>query len=142
MAKLISLKVEGIGKLKTAFKSYKKKLQITVDDGLSKAVQEVGMTAKAKCRAQSVAQTITYGRVDENKYQVNTSGLVSVYLEFGTGNFAKTLLGSYPADWVEMARKYFISGAGRMPAQPYLYPAYQQEKQDAILNIGVKIESL
>jgi len=130
-----------MAKLKKAFKSYQKKIQTITDKELMKSVQTIGMVAKSNCRIQSIADTITYGKID-NRYEVSTSGVESVYLEFGTGNFARVLLGNYPADWKEMAMRFYINGQGRTPAQPYLYPAFQREKQETVLDIGIKIEAL
>lgn len=104
-------------------------------------VRDIGMTAKTNCKIQSIGQTIRYGKVDD-KYQVTTEGETSVYLEFGTGNFAKTLLGNYPDDWKDMAMQFYINGLGRSPASPFVYPAYQQHAGEAVLTIEDKIEQL
>lgn len=47
----------------------------------------------------------------------------AAYVEFGTGNFAATYVPTLPEYWQEMARTFYVSGKGRTPAQPYMYPA-------------------
>lgn len=140
MAKLVSMKVEGLGKFKSALNAYKKQMKADTDAALMKSVQSIGMVARANCKAQSIASTISSGKNESGGYQVTTNGVISVYLEFGTGNYAKTLLGNYPQDWKDMAMKFYINGLGRMPAQPYLYPAFQQGKEALLTNIKQEIE--
>lgn len=139
MAKTVSVKVEGLGKLKQGLARYAKLIQKDVDVTLQERVRMMGIAAKSRCKIQSIAQTITTGKVGD-RYEVNTRGVTSVYLEFGTGNFAKTLLGAYPQDWKDMAMKFFINGMGRTAAEPYLYPSYQEHAGEAVLDIIKKIE--
>lgn len=139
MAKAITVKVEGLAEFKKGLAQYVKLIQKDVDDTLKQAVQDIGMTAKTNCKIQSIGQTIRAGKIN-GKYSVTTEGDTSVYLEFGTGNFAKTLLGNYPQDWKDMAMRFYINGLGRSPAEPYLYPAYQKHAGEAVLTIEDKIE--
>lgn len=139
--KMVSLRVEGLSQLKSALKTYHKKVAGVVDKTLMEAVKDIGMTAKTNCKIQSIGQTIAYGKIN-GKYSVTTEGDTSVYLEFGTGNFAKTLLGNYPQDWKDMAMRFYINGLGRSPAEPYLYPAYQKHAGEAVLTIEDRIEGL
>ena len=48
----------------------------------------------------------------------------AAYVEFGTGQFAKSYLGSMPNEIKSYAMTFFVNGQGRMPAQPFLIPAY------------------
>jgi hypothetical protein len=139
MAKLFKVKVEGLDALKSNLNRYLKDIQKDVDLTLMEAVRDIGMTAKTNCKIQSIGQTIRSGKID-GKYRVTTEGETSVYLEFGTGNFAKTLLGNYPQDWKDMAMRFYINGLGRSAASPYLYPAYQKHAGEAVLIIEDKIE--
>jgi len=139
MGKMFTVKVEGLTQLKAGLNNYLKTIQKDVDSTLMQAVRDIGMTAKSNCKIQSIGQTIRSGKID-GKYRVTTDGETSVYLEFGTGNFAKTLLGNYPQDWKDMAMRFYINGLGRSPASPYLYPAYQKHAGEAVLTIEDKIE--
>ena len=60
---------------------------------------------------------------------------LAAYSEFGTGNYASVLLSSYPEEWREMARKFFVNGEGRLPAKPSLYTSFVKNT----LNIESKI---
>lgn len=141
MPNMISIKLEGLAAFKAGLNQYKKLIEKDVEDSLKDAVRMIGMVAKANAKVQSIGQTIRSGKAsDGNGYEVTTDGVVSVYLEFGTGNYAKTLLGNYPKDWKDMAMKFYINGLGRSPAMPYLYPAYRQYAGEAVLDIVNRIE--
>lgn len=139
MANKITAKIEGIQNLKTTLTRYGKLIEKDVDGTLAKSAQDIVTEAKSRCVIPSIAVGISMQRVN-NMYVVTTEGAESAYLEFGTGNFAKALLGPYPKDWVDMARTFFINGMGRTPAQPYLYPAFQRNAGEAIIEIIDKIE--
>ena len=50
------------------------------------------------------------------------------YVEFGTGAFAREYLASKDKDLREYAMTFFETGKGRMPAQPFLFPAAEAER--------------
>lgn len=139
MAKGVTCKVEGVAVFKSGLRKYLKLIEEDVDSSLSKASNEIVAEAKANCTLPSVAATISQSKSGK-QYHVTTQGEHSAYLEFGTGNFAKSLLAPYPKDWKDMAMNFYINGLGRTPAQPYLYPAYQKNAGEAILEIENKIE--
>ena len=50
------------------------------------------------------------------------------YVEFGTGAFAAEYLATKDKDLREYAMTFFETGKGRMPAQPFLFPAAEAER--------------
>lgn len=62
----------------------------------------------------------------------------AAYVEFGTGPYAATYLLSIEPEWRDIARIYFVNGKGRMPAQPYLHPAFEKN----ILLLMKKLKAL
>jgi HK97 gp10 family phage protein len=50
------------------------------------------------------------------------------YVEFGTGAFASEYLATKDKDLREYAMTFFETGKGRMPAQPFLFPAAEAER--------------
>mgnify|MGYP001553621950 CR=1 FL=1 len=50
------------------------------------------------------------------------------YVEFGTGAFAAEYLSTKDKDLREYAMTFFETGKGRMPAQPFLFPAAEAER--------------
>ena len=60
----------------------------------------------------------------------------SAYVEFGTGIFAAGYVASLPPDLQAYAMQFFVNGKGRLPARPFLFPAYF--KNLAILKDNIK----
>ena len=50
------------------------------------------------------------------------------YVEFGTGAFAAEYLSTKDKDLREYAMTFFETGKGRIPAQPFLFPAAEAER--------------
>lgn len=50
------------------------------------------------------------------------------YVEFGTGAFARDYLASKDKDLRDYAMTFYETGKGRTPAQPFLFPAAEQER--------------
>lgn len=48
----------------------------------------------------------------------------AAYVEFGTGTFAATYVPSLPPAIQAYAMTFFKTGKGRLPAKPFLFPAY------------------
>ena len=48
----------------------------------------------------------------------------AAYVEFGTGTFAATYVPSLPPAIQAYAMTFFKTGKGRLPAHPFLFPAY------------------
>ena len=50
------------------------------------------------------------------------------YVEFGTGAFAAEYLSTKDKDLREYAMTFYETGKGRIPAQPFLFPAAEAER--------------
>ena len=50
------------------------------------------------------------------------------YVEFGTGAFAAEYLSTKDKDLREYAMTFYETGRGRIPAQPFLFPAAEAER--------------
>ena len=50
------------------------------------------------------------------------------YVEFGTGAFAAEYLATKDKDLREYAMTFYETGKGRMPSQPFLFPAAEAER--------------
>lgn len=70
--------------------------------------------------------------VADNRVEIYFDTDLAGWIEFGTGIYAKNLLQSRPREWKDEAMKFFVNGSGRMPAQPYLYPAFINNRDKLI----------
>lgn len=91
-----------------------------------------------------IANSITTEKnADGNGWIVNKGGNMDIpiyaYSEFGTGDYAGALLSSYPQEWKDMARQYFVNGKGRIPAKPALYTSFNRNIKNIIEKAAQKI---
>lgn len=54
------------------------------------------------------------------------------YVEFGTGQFAKSYLSSMPNEIKSYAMTFYVNGQGKVPAQPFLIPAFLKYRKEFI----------
>jgi HK97 gp10 family phage protein len=57
------------------------------------------------------------------------------YVEFGTGQYASEYLAGKPTEMVKHASEFKKSGNGYSPAQPFLFPAYYEERPKIISRV-------
>lgn len=122
-----SIKIEGLEKTLARFdmKKYEPKVQAVFNNfGL-----RVELMAK-----QNVV--VDEGRLRMSIFQepgklsstVGASADYAAYVEFGTGQFAAKYVTILPNEWQELAMTFFVNGKGRLPAHPFLYPAFNKAK--------------
>jgi len=56
------------------------------------------------------------------------AGEIAAWVEFGTGQSAKTYLATVPKEWREIAAGYIRTKRGTILNQPYLLPAWYKQK--------------
>lgn len=96
------------------------------------AVQSGGSISEARIRGDKgwtpISQAIGY-KVDPGGYSgsvfvESSAGDIAAWVEFGTGQSARTYLATVPKYWRDLARKFYVNGRGTIINQPYLLPAY------------------
>lgn len=55
-----------------------------------------------------------------------SAGPIAAWIEFGTGQSARSYLATVPPEWRALAQKYYINGKGTIIANPYLLPAFMK----------------
>lgn len=112
--------------------AYFNKVNASIDKVVSTTVNNIVNEAKSlDADVPTIAASINGGRANEGVYEiVKGEGMerpeLAAYSEFGTGNFAATLLAPYPDDWRNMAMDYYVNGKGVLPSKPSLYQAYSK----------------
>lgn len=61
---------------------------------------------------------------------VGTEVNYAPYVEFGTGAFASEYLSSKSQELRQYAMTFYKTGKGRMPAQPFLFPAWEEVRPE------------
>lgn len=93
-----------------------------------------------------VNQSIGY-KIDTTGYKAtifvnDTAGKVAAYVEFGTGQSARTYLATVPAEWKAYAQLFYINGKGTIINQPYLLPAFLKHQIIFIKEMNDLIKNL
>ncbi|RAJ28870.1 hypothetical protein [Pedobacter cryoconitis] len=113
---------------------------VRVENAILDGITSVGEAIKAD--ASSYASAIGFFDNDGNWVELNgaikggatnkgqgyriwvDAGKMGAYVEFGTGEYASGTLAAYNQEWRELARQFYVNGKGRLPARPYMYPAW------------------
>lgn len=67
---------------------------------------------------------------------------LAAYMEFGTGSGYKAIEASLEPEARELARQFFVNGKGRLPARPYLLPAYYKHRKQFLVNIRKLVKKI
>lgn len=104
-----------------------KRLKDTCKKALSAYALKVDLDAKLKAPVDLGQLRSSIYPVTDNLDNLEVSFVAGVdyapYVEFGTGPYAAAYVPSLEPEWQEIAKSYYVNGEGRMPAQPFLYPA-------------------
>lgn len=74
--------------------------------------------------SQAIGYKITETGLKGTVFVEKSAGDVAAWVEFGTGQSARSYLATVEPEWREEARKYYVNGFGTIINKPYLYPAY------------------
>lgn len=93
----------------------------------------------------TIAQSIN-ARSEENGFKsvISVNQLpMGAYIEFGTGTYVEVA-----DEWKDIAWKFYVNGMGQLHPHPYLYPAfnqgrdqYKQDLQDALQRLARQFNS-
>lgn len=119
--------------------------RIKVEGG---SIRQEQIADKRRGSFTPISQAIGYS-IDPTGYKATifverSAGEISVYIEMGTGQSARTYLATVPPEWKALAQKFYIDGKGRILNSPYLLPAYmryqiqmQKELKQAMKNLKI-----
>lgn len=82
----------------------------------------------ANIKSTNVGATIT-GGVKNGVGYVDVGDPEGPYIEFGTGQFARDLLGTYPPEWQDIASDFYAGGKGTTESSEYLKPAFDNNEK-------------
>jgi HK97 gp10 family phage protein len=140
MASRTSVEMVGLDTLVKRVEKMGKAIQDEVDLELTASAMTIDATAKRLAPADKGGGSGIRGRmfVDTTMFlskRVGNSSEYAAYQEFGTGFHAADYVTTLPEDWQAYAKSFFVNGEGRVPAHPFLYPAFEQERPQLIKRI-------
>jgi len=78
--------------------------------------------------SQEIGFSISADGLSGTVYVNDGAGLIAAWVEFGTGQSAKSYLMTVPKEWKDIASKYIINKKGTIIQQPYLLPAWYKQR--------------
>lgn len=67
---------------------------------------------------------------------------ISAYVEFGTGDFAAAYLSTMPPEVKAEAEKFYVDGTGRIPANPFFFPAIFRNQDKVIEFVNEELNKI
>lgn len=125
--------IKGLDELIAKVKTMQTTVQDKVDLELTASALSIEATAKELSPADYGGGGGLRGRFyaeTGNKLSkvIGNSSEYAAYQEFGTGLHAASYVPTLPEDWQKYAMTFFVNGKGRVPAHPFMYPAYEAER--------------
>lgn len=138
MSKAFTSRVEGLAGVLKRIEAYDKKLSDDIDEVLDEGVQN--MASKAKSLAPHgknglLQSSIGFSSVSKFNKQFFALAPYAAYVEFGTGSRVFESSYQFTDEAKEFAKEFYINGMGRMPASPFMFPAFESEKIEIIKKI-------
>lgn len=131
---MANIKIEGLEKTLARFdvKKYEPQIQQCFD--------KFGLRVELEAKQ---AVIVDEGRLKGSIFQqpgrlsstVGASADYAAYVEFGTGRFAAAYVPQLPPEWQALALTFYVNGKGRLPAHPFLYPAFNKAKDKLLEDI-------
>lgn len=131
MARGFDININGLDKLRNRVK----KLNTALKTEVVKEVHTAGLNIANGARSRV---PVNFGglksKINNDDTETGTEVIVqqsyAAYVEFGTGAEVEV-----PAGLEDYALQFFVSGKGHLPAQPFLFPAYFEERNKMIQRI-------
>lgn len=124
--KTFTLRTQGLDKVLRNAEKWAKDKTDKVDRELDTAVQNIAADARSRS-AGSVSGNISADTSQKFRKSVGVNNKIGAYVEFGTGS--KVFQGPYNFTGEErrFARLFYVSGKGKTPSKPYLFPSFHAE---------------
>lgn len=133
--------IKGLEELVAKVKAMKAAVQDEVDleltasalniDGMAKSLSPADFGGGGGLRGRFYVET-----GEKLSKVIGNSSEYAAYQEFGTGLHAASYVPTLPEDWQKYAMTFFVNGKGRVPAHPFMYPAYEAERPRLIERIN------
>lgn len=122
-----NVQISGLNKVIERFKQLPKEVEDKLQLRLNEFAINTANDAKELCPVNEGNLRLKI-HPDLKRLQVSVvvAADYAAYVEFGTGIFAEKYLAGKPPEIQKYARQFFINGKGRLPAHPFLIPAFEK----------------
>lgn len=92
--------------------------------------------------SQAIGYTIDPKGYSGQVFVEKSAGEVAVWVEMGTGQSARSYLATVPAEWRDIAQKYYINGKGTILNQPYILPAFLKHQIECVNDLKKALKDM
>src|SRR5688572_8350269 len=127
---MFKVKIDGLESVLKKVEKYDKALGEGVINVLSEGAENIAANARARApkgRTKRLANSIIADTSQPYRKSVSVFAPHAPFVEFGTGSRVFDSPFQFTPAMKEYAMDFFVSGKGRMPAAPFLFPAYTAE---------------
>ncbi len=140
---MYNVSIQGLPEVLQKIESYSKELADGIDNDLSTAAKNTAALAIARApfgRTGQLKGSIRANTTIRFSKTVSATVIHAPYVEFGTGlKVFKTPSFNFTPEMRAYAREFYVSGRGREPAQPFLFPSLEIEKVRLINRIKERL---
>lgn len=131
------LKINGIHAVTTALKRKGEAIEQQISSEVMKQTANIELEATSN-KPKGVMITSDISRLTGLVYAgFPGNDNIAAYYEFGTGAKVKI-----PQGLEEYAMQFYVNGEGRLPASPYLFPAYFKYRTQFLANCRKIVKSI
>ena len=132
-----SFSLLGTDALEKRLKDYSKKIQNRVEEEIEATAQDIRAKAvrRVPVNLSTLKQGITIRPVSKGVWEVASNANYSAYVEFGTGVYAASYVPTLPKEIQEYARQFYVNGKGTIPARPFLFNSFLEERVQLVKRI-------
>lgn len=132
--------IKGLPEAQKQMKDLQAKVKLAKKKGEKRAADLIVADAKAKAPG-NLANKI-YDTQDDIMTTVIGGDELSAYNEFGTGDFAAQYLAGMPPEMREEALKFYVNGEGKIPAQPFFFPAIYKNQNKVVEYVNEELSKI
>lgn len=129
---MFNVEIQGLTQVLSKIEAYSKELADGLDEELSLAAENVANMARVRApkgRSGQLAASITADIGQRFSKTVSVPVLYAPYVEFGTGlKVFKSPSFNFTPEMKAYAMEFYVSGLGKEPPLPYLFPSLEVEK--------------
>ena len=92
--------------------------------------------------SQAIGSKLSPDKLKGSVFVETNAGDVAAWVEFGTGQSAKSYLMTVSKEWREVAQKYYVNGRGTIIAKPYLYNNFLKYQLNTIKELTALLKNV
>lgn len=132
--------IKGLAEAQAKLRRLEQNVKRAQRKGEKRAADLIAADAKAKAPGSLPGKILV--TQDENSTTIIGGDNLSAYVEFGTGEFAAAYLAGMPVEVAEEARQFYVNGKGRIPAQPFFFPAIYKNRDKVVTFVEEELNKI